>query len=129
MKQIIVKMKKISVTKFSPKEKTVELDIVFNDGSDKEITKKVAVGNPGDLANEVVLAIRSLEKSRHQQFDGESILDSVLNVLFEDEDKTLSRLTGFFSKLCDKVDAIRTSTHAEGYMDMINKVSSMKFEF
>ena len=129
MRKIIVKLKKITVNNFSPKERTVELDIYFNDGSDKEITKKIrGIDDPRKLAEDVILEIRNLEKRANQKFDGESILDSIVNIVFEDEDKTLSKMSMFFSKLCDKIDSVRTTTDASGYIDLINKVNSMKFE-
>ncbi len=128
MRKIIVKLKKITVNKFSPKEKTVELDIHFNDGADKEITKKIGIDDPRKLSEDVIIEIRNLEKRANQKFDGESILDSIVNIVFDDEDKTLSKMSTFFSKLCDKIDSIRTTTDASGYIDLINKVNSMKFE-
>ena len=129
MRKILIKFKKITVDKFSPKEKTVELDIYFNDGADKEITKKIGVDDPGKLAEAIVLEIRNLEKSVHQRFNGESILDSIVNIVFEEEDKTLSKLTMFLSRVCEKIDAVRMSRDASGYLDLINKVNSMVFEF
>ena len=129
MRKVLVKFKKITVDKFSPKEKTVELDIYFNDGADKEITKKIGVDDPRKLAEAIVLEIRNLEKSMHQRFNGESILDSIVNIIFEDEDKTLGKLTMFLSRVCEKIDAVRTSRDASGYLDLINKVNSMVFEF
>lgn len=129
MRKIVVKLKKITVNNFSPKEKTVEIDIHFNDGADKEITKKIiGIDDPRKLAEELILEIRNLEKSSHQKFDGESILDTIVNIVFDDEDKILSKLSMFFSKLCEKIDSVRTTTDASGYIDLINKVNSMKFD-
>ncbi|MBW2980368.1 hypothetical protein KY360_03050, partial [Candidatus Woesearchaeota archaeon] len=88
MRKVLIKFRKITVNKFSPKEKTVELNIHFNDGADKEITKKMGIDDPRKIAEDVVLEIRNLEKSVHQRFNGESILDSIVNIVFEDEDKT-----------------------------------------
>jgi len=129
MRKILVKFKKITVNKFSPKERSVELDIHFNDGADKEITKTISIDDPRKLAEAIIFDIRNLEKSMHQKFNGESILDSTVNIVFEDEDKTLNKLTLFLSKIYEKVDAVRTTTEASGYIDLINKVNSMKFEF
>lgn len=129
MRKILVKLKKITINNFSPKEKTVELDIHFNDGADKEITKKVSIDNPRGLAEQVILEIRNLEKSIHQEFSGESILDGIVNVVFEDEDKTLHRMTLFLSKVCEKIDDVRTSRDPSAYLGLINRVNSMKFEF
>ncbi len=129
MRKIIVKLKKITVNKFSPKERAVELDIVFNDGADKEITKMVAIDDPEKLADDIVLEIRNLEKSSNQRFDGESILDNHVIILFDNEDKILSKMTMFFSKVCDKIREARTSRDPSAYLDLINKVNSMTFEF
>ncbi|MBW2980895.1 hypothetical protein KY360_05760, partial [Candidatus Woesearchaeota archaeon] len=81
------------------------------------------------IAEDVVLEIRNLEKSVHQRFNGESILDSIVNIVFEDEDKTLAKLTMFLSRVCEKIDAVRTSRDASGYLELINKVNSMQFDF
>ena len=129
MKKVLVKMKKLSVSKFSPKERSVEIDVIFNDGSDKEITKKVAIDDPQKLAEDLILEIRNLEKSSNQRFDGESILDDLVTIVFEDEDKTLQKMTMFFSRVCDKINEVRNSRDPSGYLSLINKVNSLVFEF
>ena len=129
MKKILVKLNKITVNKFSPKERAVELDIFFNDGTNKEITKMVAIDDPEKLAEDIILEIRNLEKRANQTFNGESILDSIVTILFEDEDKTLSKMTMFFSKVCDRIKEVRTSRDPSAYIGLINKVNSMTFEF
>ena len=129
MKKILVKLNKITVNKFSPKERAVELDIFFNDGTNKEITKMVAIDDPEKLAEDIILEIRNLEKRANQRFNGESILDSIVTILFEDEDKTLSKMTMFFSKVCDRIKEVRTSRDPSAYIGLINKVNSMTFEF
>ena len=129
MKKILVKLNKITVNKFSPKERAVEIDIFFNDGTAKEITKMVAIDDPEKLAEDIILEIRNLEKRANQRFNGESILDSIVTILFEDEDKTLSKMTMFFSKVCDKIKEVRTSRDPSAYLDLINRVNSMSYEF
>lgn len=129
MKKVLVKMKKLKVNKFSPKERTVEIDVVFNDGANKEITKKVAIDDPQRLAEDILLEIRNLEKSSNQRFDGESILDDMVTIVFEDEDKTLQRMTMFFSRVCDKIQEVRNSRDPSGYLNLINRVNSLVFDF
>ncbi len=129
MRKVEVRFKRIKVNKFSPKDKAVEVDIKFNDGMDKEITKKVSLDDPEALAVKIVQEIRSMEKASRQMFDGESIIDSTVNVVFADEDKTIQKMAGFFCKIYDKVSEVRNCRDPGTYLGLINRVNNLTFDF
>jgi predicted CoA-substrate-specific enzyme activase len=107
MKQVNIKLKEIRVNNFYPKDRTVEIDVLFNDGSLKEITKKVEITDPEGLASQIVQQIRDMEKGIHQRFTGESILDGVVNIILPDEDKVVQKMIAFFCKVCDKISDVK----------------------
>ena len=63
MKIVSLEIKKIEVGKFFPKENRVELDIFFNDGSDKEIFKMVDISDAKGSAEDIFEDLRKLEKN------------------------------------------------------------------
>jgi hypothetical protein len=129
MKQINIKLKEVRVNDFSPKDRKVEIDVLFNDGSLKEISKRVEITDPEGLAYQIIQEIRDMEKGMHKRFTGESILDGVVNIIFSDEDKILQKMFGFFSKVCDKVSDVINCREPSNYISLINKVSSLRCEF
>ena len=65
MKIISLEIKKMSIGKFFPRESKVELDIFFNDGSDKEIFQIVDSSDAEGSAEAVLADLRKMEKNIH----------------------------------------------------------------
>ena len=130
MKIISVEIKKIAIGKFFPKEDKVELNISFNDGSDKEIFKVVDISD-ADRASEITLLdIRKLEKNIHKiDESNELVADNYVNIIIKDEDDVIKELSAFILKVGTKINEIKEKEVAEGYLDVIRELKNLKVEF
>jgi len=131
MKEINIDVRSIKVSSFSPARQDVSFVVLFNDGKEKEITKTMNVKPVSDAVLEIIKAVRGVENTIGAEFDGKSVsvLDNHTNVKITNEDKMTSKLTSFVSKVFDRITSIKKQTVAEGYMQLIANVNSMKTEF
>ena len=131
MKEINIDVSSIKVSSFSPARQDVSFVILFNDGKEKEITKTMQVKPVGEAVLEIIKAIRGVENTIGAEFDGKSVsvLDNHTNIKISNEDKVTDKLTAFVSKVFDNINRIKNQTVADGYMQLIANVNSMKTEF
>ena len=129
IKIIGVEFKKLKVSKFLPKEKTVELSVFFNDGEDKEILKRVNLENMDGLAEGIVEDIISMEKNINKEFDGEMLLENCVKVVIKDKESLAPKINEFLKSVSGGIDKIRACKSADGYLDLVNKVNRMRVEF
>lgn len=130
MKIISLEIKKITLGRFFPREDKIELNIFFNDGTDKEIFRMVDTSEPEDAAEEIIADLRKMEKKIHA--DGkkeESLLGETINIVTKDEDKVLRAIANFIAHAKSKVDKIRSKNDEVGYLDMVRELQSLKLEF
>ena len=130
MKIVSLEIKKIEVGKFFPKEDKVELDIFFDDGSDKEIFKIVDASDAVSAAEDILMDLRKLEKNIHKNSENtELIVENYLNIIIKDEDNLVKEISGFIQKVKNKIDEIKQKDVAEGYLDIIRELKNLKIEF
>ncbi|MFC1728568.1 hypothetical protein ACFLZ7_03835 [Nanoarchaeota archaeon] len=122
-----VQFKSVEVVKFNVKE-GIEFKINFDDGEARTINRSSLIENPEALAEETFIEIRKMEKRYNQQYGGDSF-DDVIIIRFDDEEKIMQKMAGFFQKVKDKVKLIRSSSDASNYLDKINDVNRSKIEF
>ena len=81
MEIISLEIKKIEIGRFFPKEDKVELNVSFNDGSDKEIFKVVDISDSENAAESILADLRKMEKSIHKpNGDKELVVDNFVNI-------------------------------------------------
>ena len=130
MKIISLEIKKIEVGKFFPKEDKVELDIFFDDGSDKEIFKIVDASDAVSAAEDILMDLRKLEKNIHKNNENkELIVENYVNIIIKDEDNLVKEISGFIQKVKNKIDEIKQKDVAEGYLDIIRELKNLKIDF
>ena len=130
MKIISLEIKKIEIGKFFPKEDKVELDIFFDDGSDKEIFKIVDTSDAVSAAEDILMDLRKLEKNIHKNNENkELIVENYVNIIIKDEDNLVKEISVFIQKVKNKIDEIKQKDVAEGYLDIIRELKNLKVEF
>ncbi len=128
MKIVNLELKRISVTKFSPRENEVELFINFNDGSDKEILKSVSIGDNERAAEGIVNDLRRMQKNIHSDFDGESIVEGMVNIVVLNEGILKNKISNFLDNVSRDLEKIKNANQAEGYLDLIRKIKGKTLE-
>lgn len=123
-----VKFEKIEVKNFSAKE-GVDLNIYFDDGNKKMIVHRSNLKNIELTIDEIMKRIRNHEKEISAKFDGENVLESSVVIRIENEDEVAKKMGSFFLKVYESMQKIVTTKSSEGFLDMINKINRMSFEF
>lgn len=130
MKIISLEIKKVRIGKFFPKENKVELDIFFNDGNDKEIFKTVDASDAEGAAETILADLRKMEKSIHKNSNArESIVESFVNIVVKNENEVIKEIARFIQKVEARMEEIKSKNVAEGYLDLIRKLKSLRVEF
>ena len=130
MKIISLEIKKVSIGKFFPKEDKVELDIFFNDGSDKEIFKTVDVSDAEGSAEAILADLKKMEKNIHKNSEARnSIVENLVNIVVKNENETIKEIARFIQKVEARMEEIKSKNVAEGYLDMIRQLKSLKVDF
>jgi len=130
MKIISLEIKKVSIGKFFPRESKVELDIFFNDGSDKEILKIVDVSDAEGSAESILADLRKMEKNIHKNSEARSsIVENFINIVVKNENETIKEIARFIQKVGARMEEIKSKNVAEGYLDRIRQLKSLKVDF
>jgi len=129
MKIIGLEIKKITIGKFFPKEDKVELNIIFNDGTEKEIFKIIDASDPKNAAEVILMDLRKLEKNIHKTTGQESVVDNFVNIVVKEEDRLVNEIPQFIQKVKNHMDKIKSKNVAEGYLDVVRELKSLKIEF
>ena len=130
MKIISLEIKKVAIGKFFPRESKVELDIFFNDGSDKEIFKTVDVSDAEGSAGAILAELRRMEKNIHKNSGArEPIVENFVNIVVKNEDEVIKEIARFILKVGAKIEEIKSKNVAEGYLDRIRQLKSLKVDF
>ncbi len=130
MKIVSLELKKIEIGKFFPKQDQLELSISFNDGDDKKILKLVDMDNPENSAESILVDLRKIEKKLNKENKEQgSIIDNYVNIVIKDEERLVRKISELIQKAKNKVDGIKSKSEAEGYLDLIRDLKSLKCEF
>ena len=130
MKIISLEIKKMSIGKFFPRESKVELDIFFNDGSDKEIFQIVDSSDAEGSAENILADLRKMETSIHKSSEARnSIAENLINIVVKNENETIKEIARFIQKIEIKMEEIKSKNVAEGHLDRIRQLKSLKIDF
>lgn len=128
MKIISLELNKVRIGKFYPNKHEVELLVDYNDGADKNYSKVINTNNPEESASSIFADLRRIEKKINKT-EGDSIIDTLINIVVKDEDKLLSEIPRFIQQLSIKLDEINDKKDADGYLDIVREFKSQSIEF
>lgn len=124
MKSVQVKLFKIKVAKFIPKDGSVELSITYGNKSIKEILKTERIVYPTSLARRIIAEVKKTVKSAHHRFEDRELLDTI-KVNVKNEKDLVKKIAHFLQQLRIKVERVRNMKIAEGYIDAVREVDRM----
>lgn len=128
MKVINVRFRKLRVSSFNAQRGSVSLEIFFNDGMEKQVTRTTIIDDPQALAHSIVDEIKDMERNIHYEFDDDSALQSYVSILIQDEDIAIENIVRFLSQVSHRVKIIMSSKLAEGYIDRIKELNRMSMD-
>jgi hypothetical protein len=128
MKIINVKINKIKVNSFSARDYSVDLEIDFNDGADKQIMRHTLVDYPEMVAEHIFNDLKKMEKNINMKFNENKIFDSYANIIMQNQENDKKKTAKFLSKVKEKVEKIKSKKAVEGYLNLIKELNMMKIE-
>jgi len=128
MKVINVTLNSIKVINFTPRDFSLELLVVFNDGKERIIRFKISEIDSERTAAGILSRIRKYEQTMHQNKESETILDSIVGVNINNYPETFEKLYYFVSRIVEKIEQLK-SGKSEGYISNILAINAMRAEF
>lgn len=125
-----VKFKAMKVIKYS--KDGFELKVLFDDGDDREMTKSVAFDGADPAVESIFSEIKALERRVNRNLHGLDLddpLESTVIVRFIEEGRSREKMRQFLAKVNEKASSIRAKRDVTGYLDMINQLQRMEFNF
>lgn len=126
MKNVSIRILKLKVSRFFPKDAKVELSIVYSNETVKEILKTDKIAYAQSLAKRIVVEIRKTVKSAHQKFEEGATFSPAVNVYIEKEEEVTNKMAYFLEQLRQAIEKVRSMKVAEGYMDTVRNVTKME---
>lgn len=120
LKTIRVTLLKVAVRSFSPADNMAVLEIFFDAGKRKSITRTTRLGDANILAIQLMEELALSERNEETDFDGESVKEA--DIIIENEQKARMKLVDFFRTLHSKAQQVRNSKSADGYLEMIRNI-------
>ena len=80
------------------------------------------------VAEHIFNDLKKMEKNINIKFNGESILDSYVNVVMQNQDEDKKKIANFLTKVQEKISKIKSKKVVEGYINLIKEINLMKVE-
>lgn len=126
MKKVVVRLQRLKVAKFTPKDGSVELAITYSDDSVKEIMKCDKILYPESFARRIIAEVRKTVKSSHNTFDDGEVVRQDIEVQVPDEETIVREMAHFLEAVRVKVQVVKNMKSANGYMDAVRQINSMQ---
>jgi hypothetical protein len=127
LRNIRLDLLKVIVKSFSPIDNMVVLDIFYNDGRSRQITRTTKLGDANVLALQLMDELVISEKNEESEFDGENLRD--VEVVIENEQKTRIALVDFFRTLHSRAQQVRNNKSSAGHLDLIRSLQRTEMVF
>ena len=119
MQSILLKIKRVEITKFDPRKFTAVFRIFCSNNGKEfsfDITHDFVTGSETTAGN-IIREVKSRAKPEENYKD--DILDTIYTIKLIDDEKVMERLINFFSKLNEKVKFLKVEKNYQKYMAQI----------
>lgn len=129
MQKTILRLKRIEIKEFKPKELRANIDIIFDKNDvEKIISKEIILRNPLDIVNKILLTMKSEGKMIVEEED-DDILKNIYITRIDREEEIEEKLFSWFRSLCEKAKHLKNVKVAPQYMKVFNEIKVMKLVF
>lgn len=129
MHKTLLKIKRLELQEFKPKEAKANLVIVFDKNNVEEtIVKEVLLKNPIELVKKVLILVKSKGRFIVEE-ESDNILENIYITRVADEEKIEEKMLLFFKSLCETAIKLKNTKIASQYMRLFNEIKIMKLEF
>jgi len=126
----IIKIQKVMVSSYKPKEMLAEFEISYLKNNIQELIKKeYPLKNPMKLTHQIILDVKSKNKIIFEE-DLEPLerLERYSPITLENYDDVEEKLFNFLRDLCEKSKKLQNSKDATEHMRLFNQFKTVKLD-
>ncbi|MBI4141466.1 hypothetical protein HY484_00915 [Candidatus Woesearchaeota archaeon] len=129
MKKVEVNFKRLEIVRAFPRDNSVEVCLMLNDGKDKIMSRSVKLDNTVLVADELIREVRNKMQLLHksESFDDDVLSGITVIKFLQDEDLLLEKISKFLSSAREKIKV--ASTGRLSYYDMEFQLKKTVLEF
>lgn len=128
MKIIEGVLKRIEVIDFSPKDRLLELQVIFTDGKEKHFFKKFELRNPEKLADEIIKELKVQIKKAAMTTDTIDVLSNIVVTKVKDEEQSYEKIVHFLDGIKIKTDSM-LSDGTTPYVKIVDRINKTGINF
>ncbi len=108
-----------------------DISILYNDGKDRMVSKRVKMENSELLADEFMRMIRQQVKDQNRPpyQEDDVLLDTVIPRFTKDEEEVTTKIKVFLAKINAKAKGMDQQKTGMSYLNSWTQMKSMEFEF
>ncbi len=125
MKEAILKINRIDLLNFDPKESKADFKISFlKSNEENNILKSYKLENPEFIVEDILKSIKKEGKIEIE--DDEDLLGSIFVVRLLEEEKIEEKILAFLARLCEKSRLLKREKNYQSYMKLFDEMKTQK---
>ncbi len=121
MKDVTLRMDKLTIAHFDPKAGTAKFVVHFSKDNDRQtFEKQYALEHPEPIVQDILRQVKQRGKMEIQDYD--DLIGSIFVVRLLDEDAVDEKLFHFFARLCEKSKAMKRMKNHSEYMELYDEI-------
>jgi len=108
-----------------------DISILYNDGKDRMVSKRVNVDRPEEVAGEFMRMLRKQVKDQHRPpyLEEDPLLDTILVRFSKDEEEMETKIKVFLARINAKAKNMGRQAGGMGYLNSWTQMKGMEFDF
>ena len=129
MKKVDVKFKKLEIVRAFPRDNSVEVRLLLNDGKEKLMSRSLKLDNTVQVADELIQEVRDKMQLLHKsEASYDDVLSGITIIKFvQDEDVLLEKIAKFLASAREKIKV--ASAGRLSYYDMELQLKKSVLDF
>lgn len=125
MKEVILKISRIDILNFDPKESKADLKISFlKSNEENNILKNYKLENPELIVEDILKSIKKEGKIEIE--DEDDLLGSIFVIRLLEEEKIEEKISAFLARLCEKSRLLKKEKNYQTYMRLFDEMKTQK---
>ncbi len=108
-----------------------DISILYNDGKDRMVSKRIAMDNPDAIAAEFMRMLRRQVKEQHKPayLEGDALTDTIVIRFAKDEEEVETKMRAFLAKVLSRVKGLNQQKQGMSYLNSWTQLKGLEFEF
>ena len=121
MKDVVLRLEKLSIAQFDPKQGNIRFKISCKkDAESFALEKSYTLEHPEPIVEDILRTVK--QQGKMELEDADDLLGSIFVVRLQDEDLVEEKLLHFFSRLCEKMKMMKHLKNHVEYMKLFDEI-------